>query len=1135
VIYGFCFKLMLKSFCEGYEKFLISGRVIFFATKKWLFRQKNKMKHFENIMIRKESAPEKFSIYFTSRFTNRFSTVINRANDYINFNSPISSYMKSFKKYIVPGVAFTAISLWQKRKFLLFSIFVLSFWSPAFSQEKPGVTVSGVVTDSSGAGLEKTTVLERGTKNATATDADGRFTIKVAGPNAVLVISSVGYDAKQVKVGNQTNLTVSIDRQKKDLDEVIVVGYGSKKKESITGAVSSITAKDLDRVHGGSTVSSGLAGKLPGVTFKMPDGRPGASANIQIRNMGNPLYVIDGIQQDAGQFNNLAPNDVESITILKDAAAAIYGVRAANGVVVVTTKQGKKNSANTININAYTGAQNWSRFTEVLTNSYDYQRFRAEAEVNRYGSTAITASELEKWKAGTEPGYDKSFNWKDFIIKKNAPLNSANINFTGGTDKLNYYVSGTRLFQNSVLGREYKFGRTNLQSNINAQIANGLKIGLAINGRVETRDNPGVPGGDDYWLARFAILRNTPLERPYANDNPEYLNDIKHNETNWAYLNYKNAGRFKNEWRVLQTNATLEYDVPFVKGLSLKGLYSYYIADNLFNNHEYTYDTYTYTPATDKYDRTGGSINPWREREQIKQINVSTQGQVNYNKKFGKSTVNALFVAERIKNQRLRNWIHSVPTTNVLPLIYFATADQYNDSDDRQARIGYIGRLNYNYDNKYFVELSGRRDASYLFTPENRVGYFPSVSAGWRITQEDFVQKLIGNSNILNELKLRGSYGQLGDDGDALGLGAFSYTSGYNYNTGISILNGVPVINSTDRGAPTTNISWLISKITDIGADFTLFNGKITGTFDYFYRERSGLRASKTNVLIPSELGYGLPNENLNKDAQYGTEGSLSYNGKVGDIQFQVGGNLSYTRSKYISRYNPTFFNSWDQYRNSDIGRFTRIDWGYTVSGRFQTQEEINNYKVNIDGQGNRTLLPGDLIYQDFNNDGKIDGYDVRPIGYGGGAQPNINFGFNLALNYKGIEFHADFSGAAGYTWFQNWETRWAFQNDGNLNTMFEDRWHRADSYDRNSAWIPGNYPALRYNESGHSNYNKSSTYWAHNVTYLRARTIELAYNLPASIMNKIKVVKKARFYVNGYNLFSIDNVKKIQYRSGSE
>ncbi|MEO5891873.1 MAG: TonB-dependent receptor [Ferruginibacter sp.] len=1033
--------------------------------------------------------------------------------------------MKSSTKHSML-FAYAASCLWQKRKLLSLMFFLFLLGSAAFSQAT--VTVTGLVKDSAGIGLANTTVQEKGSKTATTTDSDGKFTLKVTGEKSTLIFSSVGYTSQELKVGTQTNIIISLTQQRSSMDEVVVVGYGTKSRQSLTGATATVTAKDLDRVHGGSTVSTGLAGKLPGVTFRMADGRPGASASIQIRNMGAPLYVIDGIQQDEGQFNNLAPNDVESITVLKDASAAIYGVRAANGVVVVTTKQGRRNTANTINVNAYTGAQNWSRFTEVLTNSYDYQRYRAEAEVNRYGSTAITPAELEKWRLGTDAGYDKSFDWKDFIIKGNAPMNSVNVNFTGGTDKLNYYVSGTRLFQNSVLGREYKFGRTNLQSNINAQIANGLKIGLAINGRIETRDNPGVPGGDDYWLARFAILRNTPLERPYANDNPEYLNDIKHNETNWAYLNYKNAGRFHNDWRVLQANATVEYEVPYIKGLTLRGLYSYYIADFLYNNHEYTYDTYTYHPTDDSYERTGGSINPWREREQIKQINISTQGQVNYNNKFGNHSIAATFVAERIKNQRLRNWIHAVPTTNVSPLIYFATADQYQDSDDRQARIGYIGRINYNYANTYFLEASARRDASYLFTPENRVGYFPNISAGWRLTQERFMRNILGNSTLLTEFKIRGSYGVLGDDGDALGLPPYSYITGYNYNTGIGILNGLPIITSTDRGAPTTNISWLKSKITDVGIDFGMLNGKINGTFDYFYRKRSGLRDVKTDVLIPSELGYGLPNENLNSDAQSGVEGSLSYNGKVGDIQFQVGGNIGYTRSKFLERYNPTFFNSWDQYRNSNIGRYNRIDWGYEISGQFQTQEEINNYKVNIDGQGNKTLLPGDLIYKDIDGDGKISDFDQRPIGYGSGVQPNINFGFNLALAWKGIEFHADFSGASGYTWFQNWETRWAFQNDGNLNTMFEDRWHRADLYDLNSAWVPGKYPALRYNESGHSNYNRSSTYWAHNVTYLRARTIELAYTLPTNVMTKIKVIKKVRFYINGYNLFSIDNVHQF-------
>jgi TonB-linked SusC/RagA family outer membrane protein len=802
------------------------------------------------------------------------------------------------------------------REPLLFLLLHCMLSLPVWAQQKNGIPVSGLVKDSTGMAVSNATVLEKGTKNAVTTDIDGAFSIKVAGGSAVLVISSVGYVNQEFSVNNQTSLSVLLKKMQHDLGEVVVVGYGTQKKASVIGAIVAVTDKDIGMVHGGSTVSTSLAGKLSGVSFRMPDGRPGASANIQVRNMGDALFVIDGIQQEATQFNNLAPNDIESITVLKDASAAVYGVRAANGVIVVTTKRGKLGTRNTVNVDAYTGYQNWTRFTKVLTNSYDYMRYRAEAEINRYGSTTITPEELEKYKAGTEPGY-QSFNWKDFVIQKNAPQHSVNVNVSGGSDKINYYLSGTHLYQNSVLGREFKFNRTNMQSNVSAKILNRLKVGVNINGRIETRDNPGVPGFDDYWLARFAILRNTPLERPYANDNPAYLNDIKHNETNWAYLNNKIAGKYHNEYRVLQTNFNAEYQVPFVEGLNLSGVYSYFLSDYILNNHEYTYNTYTYNPADQTYKATGGSTNPWREREQTKVINITQQLKLNYNRTFGLHTVGALVVNERIKNQRLRNWIHSVPSTNALTLIYFNTADTYQDSDDKEARIGYIGRVSYSYDNKYFLEASARRDASYLFAPDNRVGYFPSVFVGWRITEEPFMQKLMGANNPLTDFKIRASYGVLGDDGKQLDLPAFSYVEGYNYNQGIAILSGVPVVASRDRGVPITNISWLKSKITDIGFDFSLLNGKITGTFDYFYRKRTGLRGRKSDVLVPSEIGYGLPDENINSDAQFGEEGSLTYNGSYRKLRFAISGNLSYSRSKFISSYNPVFFNSWDQYRYS--------------------------------------------------------------------------------------------------------------------------------------------------------------------------------------------------------------------------
>lgn len=1039
------------------------------------------------------------------------------------------------------GVALAATNLWQKRKLLLLALFLFSAMNSVFSQSAPRTAVSGVVRDSSGAAVPNVTVAEKGARNATTTGPDGSFTLRVAADRSVLVFSSVGFAPQEVRVGNRTNLTVALSQANSELGEVVVVGYGTRKKESLTGAISSVTAKDIERVHGGSTVSSTLAGKLPGVTFRMPDGRPGASANIQIRNMGAPLYVIDGIQQDAGQFNNLAPNDIESITILKDASAAIYGVRAANGVVVVTTKRGTT-GRNSINVDAYSGLQYFFRFPKVLTNSYDYISYRADAEVNSNlfnaspsGRTSITQSDLDLYKQGEAagPAY-RSFDWRSYVLNGPAPQNSVNLNVTGGTDRVNYYVSGTNLHQASMLGHEYKFDRTNIQSNVTAKLANTFKVGIDINGRVETRENPGVPGGDDYFLARLAILRNTPRERPYANDNPAYLNDLgPHLESNYAFLHENLSGKLLSEWRVLQTNFNAEWQIPGITGLTLKGVGSYFVADLLLNNHEFTYNAYTYFPAVgstpEQYKITGGSTNPWREREQIKQINTTVQGQLNYNNTFGEHTIGATLVAERLDQHFRRNWVHASPISNNLSLIYFPIVDRYDDADAEQRRIGYIGRVTYSFANRYFLEGSVRRDASYLFQPGSRVGYFPGGSAGWRITQEPFFKSLMGDSRVLNDLKLRGSYGILGDDnpgGNPI-VAPYRYLSGYNYNQGNAILGGNSVVVSRDQGVPITNITWLKSRIADIGLDFSMLKSKLTGTLDYFYRKRTGLLGTKSDIILPTEVGFGLPQFNINSDAQYGAEGSLAYHSNIGRLNYNVGTNLSYTRGKTLSTYNPQFFNSWDQYRNSNINRYTQLTWGYETVGQFTSFDQINDYKVDIDGQGNKTIIPGDLIYKDQNGDGRIDGLDQRPIGYGLGTQPFVNFGFNIGLVYKSFDFNADFSGAAGYTWNQNWETRWAFQNNGNLNSIFTDRWHRADIFDVNSAWVAGKYPANRYNiGTGHSDYNNTSSYWLHNIRQVRARTIQLGYALPASLLQRVKI-QRARVYLNAYNLFSIDNLRK--------
>ncbi len=1016
------------------------------------------------------------------------------------------------------------------------------FHQPALtpSSSPVAIPISGKVTDEHNQPLPGVSVSVKGTTDGAITDSNGSYSLSVSDENAILVFSFIGYLTEEVAVKGKSTISISLAPDIKSLGEVVVVGYGTQKKETLTGAISGITNKDIDPVHA-TTVSATLAGKIAGVSFRMTDGRPGSSASIQIRNMGNPLYVIDGIQKDEGQFNNISPNDIESITVLKDASAAIYGSRAANGVVIVTTKKGKTGSGNTFNVDTYVGWQNWTRFPKTV-NAGEWYTAKVEADVNegRDPSQIMSREELAKWQAGTEKNY-RSFDWYDFIVKKNAPQSSINLNATGGSDKINYYFSLGRVKQSSMLGREYTFERTNIQTNVGAQITPRFKVSTQINGRIETRDQPGIPGGDDYWLPRFALFRNRPFERPYANDNPAYPNHIQNDETNFAWLNKKTSGYWREDWRVLQLNFTGEYETP-IKGLTAKGLYSYYLADRLMNGHEYTYDTFTYDEVTDKYNRTGGSTNPWRERGTRKIIETVMQGQLNYNHTFGSShNLNATFVVERINRRNVEVWVHTVPKTNELPILLFADMDTYNDVDYQEARIGYVGRVSYDYKGKYLFEVAARRDASWKFAPDKRWGWFPSVSAGWRVSEEPFYKDLGSLSNTLSDLKIRASYGLLGDDN--IGVGAFDYLAGYQYPRSTAILDvirtGGQVINSSTLktaydlqgdGRPITNISWFESRMADIGLDYGLLNGKITGAVDYFYRKRTGLFQRKEDVLVPSELGYDLAAENLKSDAYIGGDASIAYSGNIRSVKVTIGGNVSYSRLKQLTYYKPelSWGNSWDKYRNNDAAtnRWADILWGYHSLGQFKSQEEIANYPVDIDGQGNKTLLPGDIIYEDVNGDHVINGYDERPIGYSRVKNPTVSYGLFFTLGWKNFDFRADFSGGSMYSNVRRWEMAVPFQNGGNLlRELYDDHWRRADPYDANSEWIAGKYPTMRYNSGGHSNY-WTSDFWVTNVRYLRLRTMEIGYSLPQAMLDKVKI-KRARIYLNTFNLISFDNVGK--------
>ena len=1020
---------------------------------------------------------------------------------------------------------------WKRLSYLLLLQCCVSFTAAAQQDDPqpPGtITVSGRVTDLvNEESLIGVSVFVKGNTSAgTATDADGQYAIEAAGSDT-LVFTYIGFGRQEVAVNNRSAIDVALREDAQSLEEIVVTGYGTQKKESVTGSIATINSDEIGRVkNSGTSASTGLAGKLAGVTFRQTDGRPGAGASIQIRNMGTPLYVIDGVQQDAFQFDRLAPSDIESISILKDGAAAVYGMRAANGVVVVTTKRGSNGERSSVNFDGSYGFQNWVNFPTVTNSSYIWALEKVQADINGTGTTDITPEELERYRIGTERGY-QSFDWKDFILEKNSPLIQANLSASGGSDRINYYAAVNRNYSNSVLGDEFDYGRTNVISNIDVNITDDLKVGVGVNAYSEKTENPGIPGFDDYWLPRYAILRNKPWQRPYANDNPEYINDIGHNETNWAYNNFEKGGYLRDNRRNALLNGTVEYKLPFVQGLSVRGMASYRYEERRQDVHEYTYDTYTYFPATDQegeeYRRTGGSTNPYRARSSSEVQVINTQLSLNYSRIFGRHEVGALLLSERFEEEFASTFMRAQPQTNTLPLIYFNDIDRWNDFETVTARLGYVGRLNYNFDNRYYVEVSGRRDASWRFAPNRRVGYFPGGSVGWRITEEPFVQNLLGGSNVLSNLKLRASYAVLGDDGS---IGAFAYLEGYTYNTGTTILNGSPIVGTRDRGQPINNITWFTSEIFNIGLDYALFDGKISGAIDFFNRKRDGLRGRKEDVLIPDELGYELPEENVSSDRNFGVDGLIAYNGRFREVAFSISANASFARRQFISSYNPIFFNSLDEYFSSSEGRYTGITWGYQVIGQFESQDQINNYEVNMDGQGNRTLLPGDLIYKDINGDGRISGYDTRPIGYSDDL-PLINGGLSITADWKGFDLALDFSLASGYSFTAENELSRAFRAEGgNMVEHLRDAWRREDPFDINSAWIPGYFPPNRFNQGGLSSVNRRSDFWLINVTALRARTFQLGYSLPEAIVSRLGM-QRARIYFNGFNLFSLHNVKR--------
>lgn len=1009
-------------------------------------------------------------------------------------------------------------------KFLL--VCIMLFCSAiAFAQNQ----ITGHVVDTTGEPVIGANVTVKGTATGTITDIDGNFTLPVESNDGILIVSFIGYKSAEVSITGKTQINVILKEDTETLDEVVVVGYGTQTKKSLTGAISDVKSESLTRSVS-TTTAGALAGKMAGISTRAKDARPGKGISLEIRNMGAPLYVIDGIPYGGNTgsdwlqasevsgndvFNALNIEDIESITILKDASAAIYGLRASNGVVLVTTKKGRKNEKVSINVNGYYGWQNLTRFPE-LANAAQYTRGLAEAAQNRGEdpNSVYTKEELEKWAAGTEKGY-KSYDYYDMIMRKNVPQYHINASVTGGSEKTNYYLSLAHTKQEAMMP-DFDYQRTNFQLNIDSKITKRFTIGAQVSGRYEKTEDVGLPGGDGYYSSILAMFKMRPIDSPYANDNPDYIRNIDptRNGYNPAAFSRDIAGYKDNLTRNANINAYAQYDFGF--GLTAKATFSYGYTNSRFDGRQYSYQIYTYDEATDTYNGTDVA-GPWRLQIDRSVPTRYMQLQLNYNKQFGKHNVSAVLGYEASDYDWSKKTYGTEPSNDYLPLLQKDEINSFGDEWSYEARAGWLARINYNYAHKYLIELLGRYDGSYLYAPSQRWGFFPGVSLGWRISEEKFFEPL---KTVVDDFKIRASIGQTGTEKD---VSMFGYLPGYNWAQGNAVLDGEFVTGLNQRGLPVTNLSWTKNTSKNIGIDLTMFGNRLTVTADAFRKDITGVPAARYDVLLPSEVGYSLPNENLNKQAYIGTEAMVTWTDHIGELNYRVSGNITFSRYRSIETYKPRFGNSWDEYRNSAEDRWGGIYWGYQVIGQFQSEEQIKNYPVDLDGQGNTSLLPGDFIYKDVNGDGVINGMDERPIGFPENWAPILSFGGNIGLEWKGIDLNIDFSGGAMQGWRQNYELTNAFHGDGNSPVyLLEDRWHRADLYDPESEWIPGRYPAIRKGEFGYN--NKNSDFWLHNVRYLRISNLEVGYSLPIWMLKPIHA-QKVRIYANISNLCSFDNV----------
>ena len=988
---------------------------------------------------------------------------------------------------------------------------------PEIQQSKSPVkrTLVGTVTDAStGETLIGVNVIIKGTTQGTVTDLDGKFSIEVTGKDEI-EISYIGYKTQTIEVGDLGILNVKMEGDNEVLDEVVVVGAGTQKKVSITGAITATEGIQLKAPT--SSLTSSLAGKLAGVISTNSSGEPGSTSAFYIRGINTfggvatPLILLDGVEISSGDLNRIPAESIESFSVLKDASAtAIYGNRGANGVMLVTTKHGKENTKATVNVSveaSYFQPMNTPEFADGPT----FMRTYNEAQQAR-SATVITPRYSDEIIAATESGINPyvypNVDWYDMIFRSGNYNQRANVNVSGGASRVTYYMSlqanhDTGLLNaadNSAFNPNINHWEYNFQNNISYKLTNTTTVNLRMMAQIGSQKGPNNKTTDIYKKVMYANPVSFPAYFPGEEDHIYYGNaEIKagaYGENPYQYM----MGSFREDnFNTLNTSLDISQDLGFVtKGLSAKVLVNFKNWSNSYytrslSPYYYQVQPDSYDPENDTYAlrllQTGTDYISQSDITKEADQTFYLDARLDWKRSFGKHNMTAMFM---YMMREYRNGV--LPNRNQ----------------------GYSGRATYDYDNRYLVEFNFGYNGSENFAPGKRYGFFPAGSIGWVVSEEEFMKK----ASWIDFLKVRASYGLVGSDNVS---SRFPYLAFYGGGSGYDFGNnfGTNVGGTSEGNLANANLTWEKARKLNVGIDFTTLNQRLALTIDAFYEYRFDIITDMNSDGImgyPDIVGKDAALQNLGEVSNRGVDIELSWNDKIGkDFRYYIRPNLTFSRNRLEYKAEVARKNSW----RKETGKRLYENFVYVFDHFVADQEEADRLnKIGYQPWGQ--LIPGDVVYKDLDRNGVIDDEDRTAMG--NPRSPELMFGIPFGFQYKNFDFSVLLQGATKSSILLNGAAVFdfpQFEQDkiGRVKKMHLDRWTPETA-------ATAKYPALHYGTHD-NNKNGNSSLFLYDASYLRLKNVEIGYNVSPKLLRKFHV-QQARIYVQGLNLLTFDKLGDV-------